>query len=200
MGLLLRLAVVVLVVATLLGWRLNSVGCFRRVAAVDDEWTQCRVFSEVPASEDLEVSADARFAYVSVFDFARAVATGRLDGVSGGIYRLDLESDKLQRMEFDDSFSGAIAPHGVSLVGSLLYVVHHAANHTQDCVHVFRIDGLRLSLVRTVRSPLFVSPNTLAASEDGSFVLINDHDRSQLAFPIRSFLEVLFGCASEMPE
>jgi arylesterase/paraoxonase len=69
-------------------------------------------------------------------------------------------------------------PHGISLYtlpnGSLrLFVVDHA--HGQHQVKIFDYKGNKLSLVRTVMSDEFVSPNDVHAVGPEQFYVSNDH-------------------------
>ncbi len=179
----------------LLYWRFASIGAFRHVAAFDDPWDCRRLFEGQlgQGSEDIAVDDEERFAIISSMSFANVMSSGSFVNASGSLFRLDLEKEELSVLK---GAVDTVAPHGIDLVGARLFVVAH--DDRGDCVKTFLLQNefSEATLERSVCSPLFTSPNAVAGRPDGSFLVVNDHSRSQVKSPILAFLETLFGLAS----
>lgn len=175
-------------------YRLSSVGAFRVVSSINDGWNCSRLFEKSlgQGSEDMAIAEDGSFAIISSMSFANVLATSSFSTANGNLFSLDLKTLEITQLL---TASKGYAPHGVDVVGSWLFVVVH--NDDRHCVEIFTIlSATSISLERSVCSPLMVSPNAVAGRADGSFFVVNDHSRSQIAFPYLSLVETVVGLAS----
>lgn len=98
-------------------------------------------------------------------------------GEYGEIWQVDPATGAaavLPRVGEPDRF--AFHPHGIDLVGDVLYVV----NHDSDALHgiaVYRVTESELRFERVLRDDVLTSPNDVAAMPDGSLYVTNDYGR-----------------------
>jgi arylesterase/paraoxonase len=172
------LGVALVLVALLLLRLLNAGGAFDRIAY--HALAGCAPQPLPGSAEDLEVDHATGIAYLSVLD-RRAARTGA--DVAGTVLALDLSRSGAPPLPAIADAPPGFRPHGLSLWARgdgprRLFVVNHprdAQEHEQQTIEVFEQAADRLfHHVRTVRDPLFVHPNDLAAVGPEQFYVAND--------------------------
>jgi arylesterase/paraoxonase len=166
---------IVVVVAVLVGlWFLylyDAAGQFRDLEPRAEG--SCRQVAGAAGAEDIALDRDAGIALVS---------SDPRNGMPGALYAYPLDANPADRLvPLAAPLEGGFQPHGISLLprtggGGTLFVVNHAGGHA---VEVFSWQptaaGGELQHLRTVRDPLLVSPNDVAAVDDVRFYATNDH-------------------------
>ena len=175
--------VIVVCAISVLGWRfLSAAGWFTGIRA--EVPAECHDLASVPGPEDIAVDQERGLAFVSALDW-RAFIRGD-KGVRGGIYVIDLKApdEKWTLAPVTPNEPADFKPHGLSLyVGAdgkrRLFVVNHAA--AGNAVEIFDVgqDGA-LTHVKSITSPLLVSPIDVVAVGPDSFYATNDHGSTGL--------------------
>jgi len=172
------LGAVVVVLALLFLHAFYAGGAFKSITyhALAD----CSAESLPGAAEDLAIDHANGTAYLSVFDRRAAMHDS---SVTGTILKLDVNRPGAHPVPALADAPPGFRPHGLSLWlegdgPKRLFVVNHALDaqgHEQQSVEVFEEAADQLfHHVKTVRDPLFVHPNDIAAVGRNQFYLAND--------------------------
>ena len=173
MGIFLRiLAGVVVVVGLWFLYLYDAAGQFRDLEPV--EAGACRPVVGAPGAEDMALDRGAAMALVS---------SDPRTGEEGALYAYALQANPEDRLaKLPVKLDVLLRPHGISLFareagGGTLFVVNHGVGG--DTVEVFAwqpaLEGGALDHLRTVRDPLLVNVNDVAAVDDVRFYATNDH-------------------------
>lgn len=133
----------------------------------------CRAIVPIMGAEDMERVSHTL--YISADNRPQVPGETTPDG---DIYALDLNTPDAPPVRLTPSLSFTFHPHGISTValpqGVRLFVVNHRQD--ESVIEVFdHLPGLALTHVRTVRDPLILTPNDVAAIDSEQFYLTNDH-------------------------
>ncbi|GAA6155196.1 arylesterase [Pyruvatibacter sp. HU-CL02332] len=181
---LILVAVVVVLASAFYVRTMNWMGEFTTITRKFDGESCMRV-QGVPGPEDVAIDRSRGIAYISAYDRRLASSDDPgASGVRGGIYVMDLNADAagLFLRPITPLMPEAFRPHGISLFTAAdgtrtLMAVNHPGgdDHT---VEIFDLsDDDVLTHRRTVRDPLIMSPNDVAAVSPEAFYVTNDHDR-----------------------
>lgn len=171
------LLVLVAVVGTL--YVLNRGGAFRQI---EPHFAgNCTSLPLDASAEDMTVDRERGLVYVSYLD-RQSLVTGDGTNVQGTIMRLDLNRQPLQLEEALLSKPEHLRTHGLSLYIDAagkrsLFVINHPVNRgvQPELVEVFdEVEPGRFTHRETFESPLFNSPNDLAAVGPRQFYVAND--------------------------
>ncbi|HUP23486.1 MAG TPA: SMP-30/gluconolactonase/LRE family protein [Thermoanaerobaculia bacterium] len=173
MGVFLRILVGVAVAGGL--WFLylyDAAGQFRKLEPLSAG--VCRAVTGAAGAEDIALDRGAATALVS---------SDPRTGDRGALYAYSLDPGAGDRLvDLTADLPGELRPHGISLLaresgGGTLFVVNHTTSG--DAVDVFAWQpneaGGTLEPLRSVRDPLLVSVNDVAAVDDVRFYATNDH-------------------------
>jgi arylesterase / paraoxonase len=137
----------------------------------------CQKIHGMPGPEDITLNRTRNLLYVSSHNRRNADEEGKL-------FAIDLsQSDaELKPIPLNVQYPPHFKPHGMSWleVGGKerLYVISHPLLDGDDQMHtveVFEGSGLNFTHLKTLRSPLLVSPNDLHAMPDGRIFVSNDN-------------------------
>ena len=148
------------------------------VSSIVQTAKSCFKVHGMPGPEDVALNRSKKWLYVSSHNRRHFEDSGKLFAID--LSKPDVE---LKPLALDVQYPPHFKPHGMSLVELaggkvLLYVISHhllegdAEMHT---VEVFEGAELNFTHVRTLKSPLLVSPNDLQAMPDGRIFVSNDH-------------------------
>jgi len=185
--------VVVLALVAWQGWRISrDAGVFTEIEQV--AYGTCRAMPGPPGSEDINIDAVNRVAFVSALN-ARAAfesfETGEFDeGLKGDIWILDLSDPDSVPVPTNTDIGSRFFPHGIDLLhlpdGSReLYVVNHPDRDEHEIVIFTVAEDHTLTLKEIVRYPALISPNDIVAIDSGRFFVSNDHGYPQSSFMAR---------------
>ncbi len=175
------------------GWRISrDAGVFTPVDQV--AYGSCRAMNGPAGSEDLNIDAINRVAFVSALN-ARAAFESFESGddsavANGDIWLLDLADPDSQPVALNVDIGSRFFPHGIDLLhlpdgGRELYVVNHPSRDDHEIV-VFTIEpDHQLTLKQIVRYPELISPNDIKAIASDRFFVTNDHGYPQSSFMAR---------------
>ena len=177
MGFVGKSACLVLLLAVLLGARLHQVGITRDYPLSAGEGYDCHRV-EMTASEDFIYDVERNRALISVANFGHAMENGMLfTSPENGIYSWVLGEDKAVRLKIIGYPGAMLAPHGMSFVDNVLYVVDHGYHADKECVVTFDVDQTHLTFRKAVCSPLMAAPNAVVGipGSPDSFYVVNVH-------------------------
>lgn len=181
---LLYFGLILLALALYILYTINSVGFFR---TVENTYEGSLTNVMIPGAEDFAISRTGEFLIVSSDDRA-----GRRDGLmkESGLYWMDL-SDKgktMRRLKAQNDVT--LFPHGISMIqlDSNIYrllVVNHVSTSdealgsldldTKHSIEEYRLEGQKLTHVKTFSDPMIKSPNDVVAIDATKFYFTNDH-------------------------
>ncbi len=146
------------------------------------------------SAEDLIIDRDTNLVYISAFD---RLGSQSQKGLLGTISIYDLSSGAGRFEMTEMAEPTGLHPHGISLYkdengNKRLFVISHLAE--EDVIELFDIaeDG-SLIYVETIRGPLLVSANGIAAVGPRSFYIANDSGALEGA---GQFIDMTFGTGS----
>ncbi|ARN75815.1 SMP-30/gluconolactonase/LRE family protein [Oceanicoccus sagamiensis] len=136
----------------------------------------CEVVRGEGSAEDIEIDHQAGVAFISAKDRLGAASSGDNNGTIT-VYDLAAAKDRfeMEPLQGMDDFS----PHGISLYQAedgrrRLYVINHRATG-EETIEVFDVAADHsLNFVKTLRDPLFFSPNDLVAVGWDQLYIAND--------------------------
>ena len=170
---LLFLLVIVLLIGAFVFYTLSNAGFFRTLENSSD-YSIAHIY-DVVGAEDFAISRVDSFLLISSDDRAARITGGER---KGGIYFLDLKTDKTAPKLISAGFGKPFFPHGISLVRIdsaqyKLFVINHVEG--KHSVEIFQLNGDQLTHEKTLRDELLVSPNDLVAIDAQRFYYTNDH-------------------------
>ncbi len=186
----------ILVVFGLIAFQLYRIardaGTFVEVQSVS--YGTCRKMHGPPSSEDMNIDANNRVAFISsgngrkVFESYRS---GNEENVANGdIWLLDLSDKDSRPRRLNVNAGGVFRPHGIDLLHLKdgqreLYVVNHPARDQHEIL-VFTVNADHsLALKRRIHYPELISPNDIKAVASEQFFVTNDHGSPQSSFMAR---------------
>lgn len=154
----------------------TSTGLFR---SLEPTTQQCRRIGGIVGPEDIDIDYDRGLAYITHAD--RYSVFAEQGPPDGDIKLLDLNAPRTEPVSLASLPPSLFFPHGLSLwIGPdgerRLFVVNHGKDGKSHSVEVFRVtdEGRSLDHIESVRDPLMVSPNDVAAAGPDSFYITND--------------------------
>ena len=125
-------------------------------------------------AEDIVINQADSFAIISATD--RGVFPPEKEE-KGGLYFLDLKTDKFEAKPLTANFKQSFAPHGISLFQNGANTDIMAINHTSKghSIEVFELKGQNLTHKKTIKNPSMISPNDLVMVDKNRFYFTNDH-------------------------
>ncbi len=128
----------------------------------------------ISGAEDITISTIDSFALVSSTD--RGIFPP-LEEEAGGLYLMELKTEKFNLKPLTTNINKSFAPHGISIFkkDSTYKVV--AINHTlkSHSIEVFTLNGETLTLEKTLTDDTMVSPNDIVLIDENRFYFTNDH-------------------------
>lgn len=128
----------------------------------------------IPGAEDITISTSDGFAIISSTDRGNFPP---LEEEIGGLYIMNLKNDNLNAKPLTTSINKPFAPHGISMFkkDSTYKVV--AVNHTTKghSMEVFKLEGEKLTLEKTLTDDSMISPNDIVLIDENRFYFTNDH-------------------------
>ena len=128
----------------------------------------------IPGAEDITVSTMDGFALISSTDRGNFPPLAQ---EVGGLYFMNLKNDNLNAKPLTANINKPFAPHGISMfkTDSTYKVV--AVNHTSKghSIEVFKLEGDKLTLEKTLTDESMVSPNDIVLIDENRFYFTNDH-------------------------
>jgi arylesterase/paraoxonase len=175
---LLGLLVIVLMAGGYFLTIMYSTGYFRRIEP--REWGE--VYQEIPlaGAEDLTIDYENDVMVISTFDRA---GSKRGENPTGALYILDLQKQPFNPVRLDDGLGEGFHPHGISLLKldsntyKLFVVNHQNRRHTIEEFELMLPN--HLVHLRTHEDDMIVSPNDVAALDEGRFYVTNDHKNTE---------------------
>jgi len=154
----------------------------------------CKQIENIPGPEDITI-LDNGLAIISS-DFRRKIEKSSylypienkdLNSLQGNIYFYDLNKINSLPLNMTENLNFEFHPHGVSTYlddeGSLhLSVVNHTSKG--DFIEIFYYDNIELKHLKTISSPLLVSPNDIVLINESQFYVTNDHGFSKPFFKL----------------
>jgi len=149
---------------------------------------QCSVAAPIVGAEDLVIDRENRLVYISSDD-------RRNPKNPGSIWIMPVDApEQATPMLLPNMNEALFAPHGLDLfIGAdgkrYLFVIDHGVS-PKEVVRKFLISGDQLLLQDSFESPLFYSPNDIAAAGENQFYLTND--KQEKTGSLSELLGVLF--------
>jgi arylesterase/paraoxonase len=165
------------ILAILVTIRLHFGGEFKELVPTNGDFERCaKIGPEMIGAEDIVLSRKLNRIFVSAMD-------RRTTNAIGGLWALDPESLRYQKIRLDNYTFAGFHPHGISLLetdqDTYLFVINHLEKHYVD---VFKmIDPFTMRLIKRYSHNLFISPNDLVAVSPDEFYITNDHGSSGMA-------------------
>lgn len=159
-------------------WILGRGGAFKTIEPHGDD--NCETLPLEASAEDIAIDRDRGFAYLSYLDRQSIVKGSKT--VQGTIMKVDLNSPTLRPEPALGSQPPFFRPHGLSLYvapdgARTLMAINHPANRgtEPEAIVIFQeTEPGRFVMVDEVSSPLFNSPNDIAAVGPRQFYVAND--------------------------
>jgi len=128
----------------------------------------------IVGAEDITVSEKDSFAIVS------STARKHFPNASqemGGLYFIDLKSDKYKVIHLTKDFKKPFAPHGISIYQTDSVTTIAAINHTLEgeFIEFFTLKNKQLTHQKTLKNELIFSPNDIVLLDENRFYFTNDH-------------------------
>lgn len=166
-------------------------GAFRKLIRRGGE--HCRTIAALPGTEDMELVG--RRLYIS--SDHRPEHPGA-PTAPGDIWFWNIDDPTARPERLTVSLPFELHPHGISAIrmftgevnATRLFVVNHGRD--QSVIEVFdHIDGQTLLHQQTLRDPLIITPNDIAAVSGDEFYFTNDHgSRSHLRQTLEAYARV----------
>ena len=165
-------------------YTMSSTGYFRSIEGSFEESLIKKV--NVKGPEDIVIAREEAFLIISSDD--RAGHRDKATETTCGLYLYDLEDDRLEYLPVD--MNHALHPHGIDMwkIDSGVYrllIVNHVQNEGADYaiagteihhyIEELRLEGRRLTYIRTYESPYIKSPNDVTIINETEFYFTNDH-------------------------
>lgn len=171
---LLKRTIIVLVVALLLfiGYTMSSTGFFRTIAPKFNGEIVQKI--SITGAEDIMVSRKDSFALISATDRANIAQQPEREG---GLFLLDLRTDKYTPIPLTNTFTKPFEPHGISFFKKGDGYKVMAINHTNEghSIEVFQLQGSTLKHTQSLRHSSMIQPNDLVMLDAHRFYFTNDH-------------------------
>jgi arylesterase/paraoxonase len=166
---------VAILVLLVLGWLFQLLWASGAFKPIEPHFAgTCREVGGIVGPEDITIHPRTGVAYISGYN--RRAAPG--EPGRGAIYAYDLEDPRPRVVNLTPDIDADFRPHGIYLhvdekAGDVLYVINHAGG--EHTIEVFDLSAGHLHERKTIRDPLVVSPNDVAAAGRDLLYVTNDH-------------------------
>ncbi|KZY64876.1 MULTISPECIES: SMP-30/gluconolactonase/LRE family protein [unclassified Oleiphilus] len=129
--------------------------------------------------EDITVDLATGEAFIATDARRDYLKYGTAPQTPGAIWVKDLNSDNPPPVKIEANYPEAFHPHGISLLKEngkrYLFVVNHPST-TFHQIDIFELESShKATLLKSVTSDLFISPNDIFATSLNEFYVTNDH-------------------------
>jgi len=145
----------------------------------------CKTIKNIPGPEDITILDNGLAIISSDFrrkiesnDFLYSYENKDLNSLQGNIYFYDLNNSSSSPLNMTEKLNFEFHPHGISTYlndenNLYLSVVNHTSKG--DFIEIFYYNNIELKHLKTISSPLLVSPNDIVLINESQFYVTNDH-------------------------